>query len=181
MGALAMEFEKVNKNMYNTQKKVEELSRKIEVEKEEKKTQKEYERDLKIAIENDLVTTMKGYFEREPFQNACINLHLASTRQEILENVPESEFERNWVDKNYERVFNKVKRIYENDMKAKEQLQSMLLQKEFEKQRMQEEKDQKIEKRIKIFFNILKWIAIIVFLPIALLVVLIATCAKDRK
>ena len=117
MGVLTMEIEKVNKTMADNQKEVEKLTKQLEKAKEEKKTQKEYERDLKIAVENDLISTMKGYFEREPFQNACINLSLASTRQEILDNVPESEFERNWIDKNYERIFNKVKKIYENDNK----------------------------------------------------------------
>ena len=180
MGALTMEIEKMNKTIIENQKKVERLTRQLEKAKEEKKTQKEYERDLKIAVENDLISIMKGYFEREPFQNACINLQLADTRQEILNNVPESEFERNWVDKNYERIYNKVRKIYENDMKAKQQIQNMILQKQLEEQQIQEEKDAKFENGVKIFFNILKWIAIIIFAPIVLLFIFISMCAKDR-
>ena len=180
MGALTMEIEKVNKAITENQRQVEKLTKQLEQAKEVKKTQKEYEKDLKIAVENDLISTMKGYFEREPFQNACINLSLASTRQEILENVPESEFERNWVDKNYERIFNKVKKIYENDLKAKQQIQNMIMQEQLEQQKAQEEKEQKFENGVKIFFNILKWICIITFLPIALIFLIVYTFAKGK-
>ena len=175
-----MEIERVNRTMADNQKEVEKLTKQLEKAKEEKKTQKEYERDLKIAVENDLISTMKGYFEREPFQNACINLSLASTRQEILDNVPESEFERNWVDKNYERIFNKVKKIYENDMKAKQEIQNMILQEQLKQQQIEDEKDAKFENGVKIFFNILKWICIIIFAPIVLLFIFISMCAKGK-
>lgn len=180
MGALTMEVEKINKSIIENQKEVERLTKQLEKAKEEKKTEKEYEKDLKIAVENDLISTMKGYFEREPFQNACINLQLASTRQEILNNVSESEFERNWIDKNYERIYNKVRKIYENDMKAKQQIQNMILQKQLEEQQIQDEKDAKFEIGIKIFFSILKWIAIIIFAPIVLLFIFISMCAKGK-
>lgn len=180
MGALTMEIEKINKTIIDNQKEVERLTKQLEKAKEEKKTQKEYEKDLKIAVENDLISTMKGYFEREPFQNACINLSLASTRQEILDNVPESEFERNWVDKNYERIFNKVKKIYENDMKAKQEIQNMILQEQLKQQQIEDEKDAKFENGVKIFFNILKWICIIIFAPIVLLFIFISMCAKGK-
>lgn len=180
MGVLTMEIEKMNKTIIDNQKEVEKLTKQLEKAKKEKETKKEYERDLKIAVENDLISTMKGYFEREPFQNACINLQLADTRQEILEHVPESEFERNWIDKNYERIFNRVKKIYENDMKAKAQIQNIILQRQLEEQQIQEEKDAKFENGVKIFFNILKWIAIIIFAPIALLFIFISMCAKNK-
>lgn len=180
MGVLTMELEKMNKELEKNQKEVEKLTKQLERAKEEKKTKKEYEKDLKIAVENDLISTMKGYFEREPFQNACINLSLASTRQEILENVPESEFERNWVDRNYERIFNKVKKIYENDYKAKQEIQNIILQKQLEQQQIQEEKDARFENGVKIFFTILKWICIIIFLPIALLFMIVYAFAKGK-
>lgn len=180
MGVLTMEIEKVNKTIIENQKEVEKLTRQLNNAKEEEKTQKEYERDLKIAVENDLISTMKGYFEREPFQNACINLSLASTRQEILDNVPESEFERNWIDKNYERIFNKVKKIYENDMKAKQEIQNMILQEQLKQQQIENEKDAKFENGVKIFFDILKWICIIIFAPIVLLFIFISMCAKGK-
>lgn len=36
----------------------------------------------------------------------------------------ESEFEYNYLDKNYERIFNKVKKIYENDLLLKSKLKN---------------------------------------------------------
>ncbi len=140
MGALTMEIEKVNKTLINNQKEIERLTEKLEQQKEEKKTQKEYERDLKIAVENDCINCMKRDFEKEGYKNACINLQLAKTRQDILDHVPESEFERNYLDKNYERIFNKVKKIYENDMKAQEQMQQLIIEKQLEEQQIQQDK-----------------------------------------
>ena len=132
MGALTMEVEKMNKTIIENQKKVEKLTKQLEKAKEEKKTQKEYEKDLKKAVEHDCMECMKRDFEKEGFQNACINLQLVTTRQAILENVPESEFERQYLDDNYERIFNKVKKIYANNEKAKIQFDQLKAQQEEE-------------------------------------------------
>ena len=115
----------------------------LAMEKEKIKNQKEYERDLKIAVENDCINCMKRDFEKEGYTNACINLQLATTRQDILEHVPENEFERNYLDKNYERIFNKVQKIYKNDEKAKVQLQQLIMERSIEEQQNQQEKVKK--------------------------------------
>ena len=180
MGVLTMEIEKVNKNIVNNQKEVERLTKQLEKAKEEKKTQKEYERDLKKAVEHDCIECMRRDFEKEGFTNACINLQLVTTRQAILENVPESEIERQYLDDNYERIFNKVKKIYANNEKSKEQIQLLQNQKQIEEQQRQEEQDTKFENGIKIFFNILKWICIIIFAPIVFLFIFISMCAKGK-
>ena len=142
MGVLTMEIEKMNKTIIENQKEVERLTKQLEKAKEEKKTQKEYERDLKIAVENDCINCMKRDFEKEGYTNACINLQLAKTRQDIIENVAESEIERQYLDNNYERIFNKVKRIYENDEKAKKGYLELETQKQLEEIQKQEEKKQ---------------------------------------
>ena len=180
MGDLTMEVEKMNKTIFENQKEVERLTKQLEKTKEEKKTQKEYERDLKKAVEHDCIECMKRDFEKEGFTNACINLQLVTTRQAILENVPESEIERQYLDDNYERIFNKVKKIYANNEKSKEQIQLFQNQKQLEEQQKQEEQDAKFENGIKIFFNILKWICIIIFAPIVLLFIFISMCAKGK-
>ena len=180
MGVLTMEIEKMNKTIINNQKEVEKLARQLEIAKEEKKTQKEYERDLKKAVEHDCIECMKRDFEKEGFQNACINLQLVTTRQAILENVPESEIERQYLDDNYERIFNKVKKIYANNEKSKERIQLLKNQQQLEEQQIQEQQDTKFENGIKIFFKILKWICIIIFAPIVLLFIFISMCAKGK-
>ena len=142
MGVLTMEVEKMNKTIIENQKEVERLTKQLEKAKEEKKTQKEYERDLKIAVENDCINCMKRDFEKEGYTNACINLQLAKTRQDIIENVAESEIERQYLDNNYERIFNKIKRIYENDEKSKKRYLKLETQKQLEEIQKQEEKKQ---------------------------------------
>lgn len=173
MGVLTMEMEKINKSMMDNQKEVEKLTKQLEKAKEEKKTQKEYQRDLKKAVEYDCINCMKDDFEKEGYTNACINLQLATTRQAILENIPESEFERQYLDDNYERFFNKVKRIYANDEKAKQQIQQINLQKQLK----EEQKKNSFTNAVGL---ILKWILIIIFLPIVLLFIFISMCAKGK-
>lgn len=180
MGVLTMEIKKMNKTLIENEKEVKRLTKQLEKAKEEKKTQKEYEKDLAKAVEHDCIECMKRNFEKEGFTNACINLQLVKTRQDIIKNVAESEVERQYLDDNYERIFNKVRKIYQNDEKAKQQIQEIILRKQLEEQQIQEEKDARFENGVKIFFNILKWIAIIIFAPIVLLFIFISMCAKNK-
>lgn len=182
MGALTMEIEKINKNIINNQKEVEKLTKKLERKKEEKKTQKEYERDLKKAVEHDCIECMKADFEKEGYENACINLQLVTTRQAILENVPESEAERQYLDDNYERIFNKVKKIYSNNEKAKMQFEQLKAQ--------QEEESRKNTTAYKILATlgiiglimllILKWTLILGVGICIFVFILICMCAKGK-
>ena len=182
MGVLTMEIEKMNKTIINNQKEVEKLTRQLEIAKEEKKTQKEYERDLKKAVEHDCIECMKRDFEKEGFQNACINLQLVTTRQATLENVPESEFERQYLDDNYERIFNKVKKIYANNEKARIQAEQLKAQ--------QEEEARKNTTAYKVLATlgvigiiillILKWAVILGVGACIFIFILICMCAKDK-
>lgn len=182
MGVLTMEIEKVNKNIINNQKEVERLTKQLEKAKEEKKTQKEYERDLKKAVEHDCIECMRRDIEKEGFTNACINLQLITTRQAILENVPESEFERQYLDDNYERIFNKVKKIYANNEKARIQAEQLKAQ--------QEEEARKNTMAYKVLATlgiigliilfILKWALIFGVGACVFVFILICMCAKDR-
>ena len=182
MGVLTMEIEKVNKNIINNQKEVERLTKQLEKAKEEKKTQKEYERGLKKAVEHDCIECMKRDFEKEGFANACINLQLVTTRQAILENVPESEIERQYLDDNYERIFNKVKKIYANNEKAKIQAEQLKAQ--------QEEETRKNTTAYKVLATLgiigliillfLKWAVILGVGACIFVFILICMCAKDK-
>ena len=133
MGALTMEVERLNRTIEDNQKEVEKLTKQLEKAKEEKENQKVYEKDLKKALEYDCIDCMKRDFEKEGFYNACINLQLATTRQAIIDNLGENEIEKRYLDNNYEKNFNKVKKIYANDEKAKQQIQQIEIQKQFEK------------------------------------------------
>lgn len=182
MGVLTMEVEKMNKTLIENQKKVEELTKQLEKAKEQKKTQKEYERGLKKAVEHDCIECMRRDFEKEGFTNACINLQLVTTRQAILENIPESEFERQYLDDNYERIFNKVKKIYANNEKAKMQAEQLKAQQE-----EQARKNTTVYKVLAvlgviglIILLILKWALIFGVGACIFVFILICMCAKDR-
>ena len=182
MGALTMEVKKLNKTIEDNQKQIEKLTRQLEIEKEKKKTQKEYERDLKKAVEHDCIECMKRDFEKEGFTNACINLQLITTRQAIIENVAESDIEAHYLDDNYERIFNKVKKIYANNEKAKMQAEQLKIQ--------QEEETRKNTTAYKILavlgvigliiLLILKWVVILGIGACIFIFILICMCAKGK-
>ena len=131
------------------QKRLEQI-KKIEEKKQQEKEQKQFEKDLTKAVEEDATKCFCKCFDRDGLELGYINLCLKSTREEILKNVPESIEERYFLDANYERLLNKVKKIYENDQKAKEKL----LQIELQKQATQNQKKQATKNLI---FNILQY------------------------
>lgn len=182
MGALTMEIEKINKTIIDNQKQVEKLTKKLEREKEEKKTQKEYEKDLKIALENDLYDSIDRVFERVLNENgtnettlelALLEYYKADVRTSCIDEFGANEIEKRYLDKIYDKT---LKRVYN---KWKNHVQYYQIQ-ETIKQQKQEEQDAKFENGVKIFFNILKWICIIIFAPIVLLFIFISMCAKGK-
>ena len=182
MGVLTMEMEKINKTIIDNQKEVERLTKQLEKAKEEKKTQKEYEKDLKIALENDLYDSIDRVFERTLSENgtnettlelALLEYYKADVRTACINEFGTNEIEKRYLDKIYDKT---LKRVYN---KWKNHVQYYQIQ-ETTKQQKQEEQDAKFENGVKIFFNILKWICIIIFAPIVLLFIFISMCAKDR-
>lgn len=184
MGVLTMEIEKMNNTAKENQKQVEKLIKKLETEK--KDTSKEYEKNMKEAVERDCINCMKQDFEAEGFEKACINLQLISTREAILKNVAETEFERQYLDDNYERIFNKVKKIYANNEKAKSQLRALKFN---DQEQLQQEEVKKplIYKILAVLGVIgliillfLKWALIFGIAACIFVFILICMCAKDK-
>ena len=64
-----LEYRKAKQEAQKATKQVKELQAKLDKLNEEKQTRKEYERDLKIAIENDLKNTFCKCFERTEGKN----------------------------------------------------------------------------------------------------------------
>ncbi len=153
------EYKKAQKEAEQATKKAEQLAKKLEQAKEEKQTKKEYERDITKAVERDCIQCMKRCFNREGYQKAFYHLQLVETRKEILQHIPESEVEAEYLDNNYERILNKVKKQYENDQKAKTYFLTEQL-KEAQKQKENEEaKQQKKQETKNIFFNLIVFLA----------------------
>ena len=156
---LLSEYKKAQKEAEQATKKAEKLAKKLEQAREEKQTKREYERDIIKAVENDCIRCMEKCFEREGHQKAFYHLQLLETRDDILNHIPESDFEYHYLKENYEKILNKVKKQYENDQKAKnyfltEQLKEVQRQKEIEKAEQQKKQETK-----NIFFNLIVFFA----------------------
>ena len=92
------------------------------------------------------------------YKSGYINLSLVTTRKEIIENVAESTIERDYIYNNYEKILNKVKKIYENDEKAKNAYLQMQMKEKIEHQ-LEEEKTHQTKYLIQnILINIFKTI-----------------------
>lgn len=153
------EYKRAQKEAEQATKKAEQLAKKLEQAREEKQQKREYERDITKTVERDCIQCMKRCFDREGYQKAFYHLQLVETRKEILQHIPESEVESEYLDYNYERILNKVKKQYENDQKAKayfltEQLKEVQKQKEIEEAEQQKKQETK-----NIFFNIIVFLA----------------------
>lgn len=153
------EYKKAQKETEQATKKAEQLAKKLEQAREEKQQKREYEKDITKAVEKDCVQCMRRCFEREGCQKAFYHLQLTETRNDILQHISESEKEFDFLDNNYERILNKVKKQYENDQKAKnyfltEQLKEVKKQKEIEEAEQQKKQEAK-----NIFFNLIVFLA----------------------
>lgn len=173
-----MELEKVNRTMTDNQKEVEKLQKQLERAKKEKEEKKQYERDLKIAVENDLKRCFYNCFEHEGLEKGLINLSLKVTRDEVIQNVGENEFERNFIDNNYEKILNKVKKVYENDQKAKNTILTYQVQQQQQEKQEREEKERKKIIIFDIIGNIIKWTFLILFGGIYLIFKFVSDLSK---
>lgn len=119
-------------------------------------------------------------FEKYGTQTAILGLSLKSTRDDILAHISESRIEYDYLNENYEKILNKIRKIYINDEKAKMQLQQIEIQKQIEQEQIQRKKDEKFERTCNAIGSILKWTLIIIFAPIVLLFMFIAGLAKGK-
>lgn len=126
------EYKKAREDAEKATKKAEQLAKKLEQAREAKQQKREYERDITKAVEKDCIQCMRRCFEREGYQKAFYHLQLSETRKDILQHIPESEQEFDYLDNNYERILNKVKKQYENDLNAKNELLTQQLKQTLE-------------------------------------------------
>lgn len=122
------------------------------------------------SAEEELERCFCNSFEKYGTQTAILGLSLKSTRDDILAHIPENRIEYDYLNENYEKILNKIKKIYTNDEKAKMQLQQLEIQKQGEK----------FERTCNAIGSILKWSLIIVFAPVILLFMFIAGLAKGK-
>lgn len=160
-------YMKSKQEQIENQKEVERLQKQIDKLKDEKQQEKEYKKDYFIAVRKDLQTTFKRCFDKEGATKAYIHLRLKETREDVILHVGENSIERDWLEDNYEKELEKVRKIYENDEKARMEILAPKLLEEAKKAQEQKEKEER-KKNIfhSIFYiigQIFKWIFLILF------------------
>ena len=162
---LRNEYKKAQQEAEKSKKELEKLQQKKEYEKNIKEEEK-----IRIkAVEYDLIETFSKCFERDGYEKGFINLRLKATRDEILNNVPENDVEWHYINNNYERILNKVKRIYENDQKAKNTLKQIELQQKLIEEQKKQQKYNIIKTIFLSIFNIIKWVFAGIFILICII------------
>lgn len=161
---LKSEYKKAQQDSEKATKEVEKLQKQLNKLKEEKEDQKQYEKDLKKAVEEDLKRTFKNCLERQGLEKGYINLCLNETRTNIIKNVAESSIESEYIDQIYESTLNKVKKIYDNDEKAKQALLQLQMQEQIKQQQAKKE-------RTNIYYNLMN-ILFLLFNPVSLIIIL---------
>lgn len=66
-------------------------------------------RDNYLTVLEEVQNCFRRCFQREGLELGYTNLSLKSTRDEILQNIPENTVERFYLDNNYEKILNDVK------------------------------------------------------------------------
>lgn len=181
MGVLAMnEKELLFIDTYKKSKKRTKEEKQARLKEQEIADKEDKQRSsIKSAVE-ELERCFCNSFEKYGTQTAILGLSLKSTRDDILAHIPESRIEYDYLNENYEKILNKIKKIYINDEKAKMQLQQIEIQKQIEQEQLQLEQDEKFEKTCNAIGSILKWSLIIIFAPIILLFMFIAGLSKGK-
>lgn len=181
MGAVAMSekelllIDTINKEKNRTEEEKQCRVREFDVADKENK-----QRSCIKSAKEELERCFCNSFEKYGTQTAILGLSLKNTRDDILSHIPESRIEYDYLNENYEKILNKIKKIYINDEKAKMQLQQIKTQKQIEQEQLQRAKDEKFERTCNTIGLILKWSLIIIFAPIILLFMFIAGLAKGK-
>lgn len=130
---LQNEYIKARKEAEKATREAEKLAKKLEYARQEKENKKEYERDIKKAIEKDFIKDLQIYINKNNYKKAFIDLSTIETRTNIINKFAKNDFEFDYINENYERILNKVKKIYENDQNAKNELLTQQLKEELQK------------------------------------------------
>lgn len=147
------------------------------------------EKDLLLAsaeeMKNSIDTVFEKVFEQNGINETSLEVTLlqyynVNTRNNYIKEFGKNTAQRNYLEKNYDKILKQVYNKWKKHVEYYKLQENIEQQKELEKQLQQELKDAKFERNVKIFFNILKWICIIIFAPIVLLFIFISMCAKDR-
>ena len=181
MGVLTMEMEKINKNINDMQQRQEQI-RKITQKKEQEQNKKQYEKDLLIACEEDLKSSMDRVFQKVLEENGYDQITLdvvlmqyynVKTRNAYISEFGKTTEERNYLEKIYDKKLKETYNKWKNHIKYCQ----------IENFSKEQNKQSKLDKIINInnsVLKILKWALIIIFIPIFILFKFLCDCSKDK-
>ncbi len=128
----------------------------MSLQEENTENQKQYQKDLLLAVENDLKNAFENKFITRGVKNAYTYLTLKTTRDSLIKEITTNVAEYDYLDNNYEKILTKVKKIYENDEKAKKELLQQNLQRQLSELYDKKQAEQKEQIKInRIIFAIL--------------------------
>lgn len=151
------------------QKRLKEI-KKIERKKEQEREQKQYEKDLLLACERDLQTSFERIFESaKPQDQLTLNIVLSKLykleyRNGLIDEKGSSTLEKDYLDKNYDKILNRVYKKWQNNLKSIEVENLQVQAEEFKEEQEEQEEVQKNP--------IFKIIMALVFIAILLFVVI---------
>ena len=188
MGVLTMEMKEINKNMVDMQKRqkqIEEITQK----REQEKNQKQYEKDILYSCKNDLKNSMDRVFEscvknstKEYKLNAVLQQYYnVDTRNACINEFGKTTREKDYLDEVYDKVLKQVYNKWKNQIEFNKTKDFSERNNETIANLQQLRKDEKFVRNVNVFFAIIKWILIVLFLPIVLLFMFVSMCAKDNK
>lgn len=159
---------------------------KIQRKKEQEAEKKQYEKDLLLACKKELKQRFEQDFALQGIK-AKYNFYSVSTRDNIIKSIAKSEMEGDYLETIYNKILNETIKKYELNEQYKEEKQKEIAQQYIEEMTPIWEKEQRKKEQkenamtfLKFLWIIIKWVFIIVFGGIFLLLKFISALA-DRN
>lgn len=156
---------------------------KIQRKKEQEAERKQYEKDLLLACKRELKDRFEQDFNLQGVK-AKYNFYNIATRDTIIKSIAKSEAEGDYLETNYNKILNEVIKKYELNEQYKEEQEKEIAQKyveemtpTWEAERKKKERNENIMTFFRVLWLIIKWVFIILFGGIYLLLKFICTLA----
>lgn len=163
---------KREKEQADRQKEIAEIQRK----KEQEAERKQYEKDILSACKRDLKSAMEQEFELQGLK-AKYYFYKIENRNNLIKSIATSEQQADYLEENYNKILNTIIKKYELQQQYNEEQTKEIAEAEIEKMRPiweEEAKKKEAKQNILVFFKILwliiKWIFIIIFGGIFLII-----------
>lgn len=156
---------------------------KIQRKKEREAERKQYEKDLLVACKRELKDRFEQDFELQGVK-AKYEFYNVSTRDAIIKGIAKSETQGEFLEANYNKILNEIIKKYELNEEYRKEKEKEIAQQyveemrpTWEAERKKKERNENIMTFFRVLWLIIKWIFIILFGGIYLLLKFICTLA----